>query len=53
MQASTRSRGLTSRSWHGAIRWEQFQRIKEQVPNASTKALSPLQGAASDRHTVN
>jgi hypothetical protein len=53
MQASTRSRGLTSRSWHGAIRWEQFQRIKEQVPNASTKALSPLQGAASYRHTVN
>jgi len=23
---------LSSRSWHGRIRWEQFQRIKEQFP---------------------
>jgi hypothetical protein len=23
---------LSSRSWHGTVRWEQFQRIKEQFP---------------------
>jgi hypothetical protein len=23
---------LSSRSWHGTVRWEQFQRIKQQFP---------------------
>jgi RNA-directed DNA polymerase len=32
---------LSSRSWHGAIRWEQFQRIKEQFPLLRPKLYLP------------
>jgi len=31
---------LSSRSWHSRIRWEQFQRIKEQFPLLRPKLLS-------------
>jgi RNA-directed DNA polymerase len=32
---------LSSRSWHGAIRWEQFQRIKQQFPLIRPKLYLP------------
>ena len=32
---------LSSRSWDGAIRWEQFQRIKEQFPLLRPKLYLP------------
>jgi RNA-directed DNA polymerase len=32
---------LSSRSWHGAIRWEQFHRIKEQFPLLRPKLYLP------------
>ena len=32
---------LSSRSWHGMIRWEQFQRIKEQFPLLRPKLYLP------------
>jgi hypothetical protein len=44
---------LSSRSWHGTVRWEQFQQIKGTVPAASTKAALLLSRAAGYRHTVN
>jgi hypothetical protein len=32
---------LSSRSWHGMIRWEQFQQIKEQFPLLRPKLYLP------------
>ena len=43
---------LSGRSWKATIRWEQFHRITDQFPLQRPKAVSPLQGAASYRHTV-
>ncbi len=44
---------LSSRSWHGTVRWEQFQRIKEQFPLLRPKLHYSLPRAAGYRHTVN